>query len=117
MRVASAVEVDLQTVAEVGAAMELSASAQRFELTREERGDAVDCGLVVAGRFDFDEFANRVDDLVLMLREIAQAIGPLRAEAEPLLISLLSCWHNSSRGLVLAVRRECNAVQYNLQAD
>ena len=56
-------EVDLQTVAEVVAAMEMGASAQGFELGREEGGNAVDCWLVVAGGFDFDEIANGVDDL------------------------------------------------------
>ena len=69
-------EVDLQTVAKVEAAMEVSASAQGFELWGEEGGDAVDCGLVVARGFDFDELANRVDYLVSMFRETAEAIGP-----------------------------------------
>ena len=103
-------EVNLQTVAEIVAAMELRASAERFELGREECGDAVDRWLVVAGGFDLDEFANRFDYLGLMFREIAQAIGPR---------GLRFCWlfpgHNSL--CWIATRRECNAVQYNLQAD
>ena len=84
-------EIDLQTVAEVGAAMELRASAQSLEPGRDVGGNAADGRLVVAGRFDFDEIANRVDDLVLMFREISQAIGPCWAESELPLTSLLSC--------------------------
>jgi len=56
--------------------MELNASAERFELGSQERGDAVDGLLVVAGGLDFDELTNRLDYLALMIREIAQAIGP-----------------------------------------
>ena len=94
--------------------MELSSSAERFEPGRQECGDAVDRVLVVAGGFDFDEFANRVDYLVLMIREIAQALVPRG------LGSSRFCWpftRHDSLSRVELLRQECNAVQYNLQAD
>jgi RNase P/RNase MRP subunit p29 len=69
-------EVDLQTVAKVVAAVESSSSAKHFELGREECGDVVDRWFVVAGGLNLDEFANRVNDSVLMFREAAQAVVP-----------------------------------------
>ena len=46
--------------------MEMRTSAESFKLGCEDVGDAVDSLLVIAGGFDFDEIANRGDDLVLM---------------------------------------------------
>ena len=67
-------EVDLQAVAKIIAAMELSSPTKRFELGREETGNAVDCFFVVAGGFDLDQFADGLHNLVLTLREIEQSL-------------------------------------------
>jgi len=69
-------EVDLQTVAEFVAAVELGSSTECCKFGGEERGYAVDRLLIVAGGLDFDELANVFDYLVLMFREITQSIGP-----------------------------------------
>jgi len=90
-----AAELDLQTVAEVVAAMELSSSSKGFKLGREERGDAVDRLPVVAGGFDLDELANRLDHLVLMLREMAQAIGPRGLRSNRCCFCCFLARHNS----------------------
>ncbi len=54
--------------------MELSPPAERFKFGSEETGNAVDGFLVVAGGFDFDQCAHRVNYPVLTLREVAQSI-------------------------------------------
>ena len=90
-----ALEVDLQTVAEVVAAMELRSSSQAFKLGREECGYAVDRLLVVTGGFDFDELANRLDHPVLMFREMAQAIGPGGLRGNPCCFGCFLVRHNS----------------------
>jgi hypothetical protein len=64
-------EVDLQTVAEIGAAMEFGPPAERFESVSEERGDSVDRSLVVAWGFKLHQFADCLDDLVLTLFKVA----------------------------------------------
>ena len=70
-------EIDLEMVAEIGGVMEFGLVRQALaNFAATASGNAIDRGFVVAGRFDLDELANRRDDLVLMLREIAQAIGP-----------------------------------------
>jgi len=51
-------------------------STERLKLRCEERSDAVDRRLVVAGGFDFDKFTDRIDDPVLMFRKTAQSISP-----------------------------------------
>src|SRR5271166_288336 len=75
-RKAIAVEVDLQTVAEIGTAMEASSSAEGFELLRQNGGNSVDRWLVVAGRFDFYQRPDGLDNLVLTLFEVAQPVRP-----------------------------------------
>ncbi len=105
-------KVDLQTVSEIVAAMELSASAERFEFLREERGYAVDGWLVVAGRFDFHELARGFDNLALALFEVVQAIKPCATRCR-------HCYFlsgHTSLSLLFRLRLECDAVQYNLQA-
>jgi len=69
-------EVDLQAVAEIDAAMEFGPSAQRFKPSREERRDPVDRWLVVAGGFNFHQFADGLEHLVLTLFEVPQAVSP-----------------------------------------
>jgi hypothetical protein len=59
-------EIDLQTISEFKAAMQLNSSAERFKPTGEKRRDPVDGLLIVAGRLDLDEFTNGSDQTVLM---------------------------------------------------
>jgi hypothetical protein len=56
--------------------MDERASADCFEASGEKCAHAIGCGLVVAGRFYFDKFANRLDDLILAGLEVSQALGP-----------------------------------------
>src|SRR5258708_7277029 len=52
-------EIDLQVIAEVIAVVKMNASAERLKFGCEKASYAVDCLLVVAGGFDFDELTNR----------------------------------------------------------
>ena len=69
-------EIDLQAVGEVFGGMDAGASADSFESSGEEGAHAVGGGLVVAGGFDLDEFADGLDDLLPAGFEVAQALGP-----------------------------------------
>ena len=77
-------EIDLQAVGVVFGAMDTSASAYGFEAAGEEGAHAVGGGLVVAGRFDLDEFADGLDDLLLAGFKVAEAFGPDRVGLERL---------------------------------
>jgi hypothetical protein len=68
-------EVNLQTIAEVIARMQLNSSAKRFKPAREELRNAIDCLLVVARGFNLDQFANGSNHAISMLFEVAQAVS------------------------------------------
>ena len=69
-------EIDLEAVGVVVGVVDAGVSADGFEASGEEGAHAVGGGLVVAGRFDFDELADGLDDLFLARFEVAQALGP-----------------------------------------
>ena len=75
-------EIDLHAVGEVVGVVDARAAADGFEASGEERAHAVGGGLVVAGRFDLDELADGLDDLLLARFEVAQAFGPDRVGLE-----------------------------------
>src|SRR6202034_3026861 len=69
-------KIDLHAVGKVVGAVHARASAERLETRRQQRSHAVGSQLVVAGRFDRDEFANRLDQRFPTRFEIAQAFAP-----------------------------------------
>ena len=72
-------EIDLQMIAEIGGTMDTDLSAERGELLRDGLGQTIHCGLFVAGRFDFDQLADRRDDLLASFLEIGEAALGFRA--------------------------------------
>lgn len=71
-----AFEVDLEVIAEVGDAVEFGMSGECFEASGKHGGDLVARRLVVAGRFQFDQLANGIDDGIAAGLEILEtALG------------------------------------------
>ena len=69
-------KIDLEVVAEVVGADECGRFRRCFEFVRQGCAHAVGGGLVVAGRFDLDEFADRLDEGGLAGFEVVQAFEP-----------------------------------------
>jgi hypothetical protein len=67
-------EIDLKVVAEFFPAMEMGTSAQQREPLSEMGTHAVGGGFVVAGRFDFNEFANGLEEFVLAGFEVLETV-------------------------------------------
>ncbi len=67
----------MQVVAEIGGGVEAGASAEGFEALGEEAAHAVGGGLIVAGGFDLDEFADGADESGLFGFEVAETVGPV----------------------------------------
>ena len=83
-RLVASGEIDLDAVGVVFGVVDTRAAAHGFEAAGEERAHAVGGGLVVAGRFDLDELADGLDNLLLAGFEIAEAFGPDRVGLERL---------------------------------
>src|SRR5581483_10107227 len=66
-------KINLQMIAKFCGLMKLRMSAETFEATGQERTQAIDGLLVIAGRFDFDQLANGLDHLLAALFEKLQA--------------------------------------------
>ena len=66
-------EVRLQVIAEVFCLVNPDLAAELGKFLGNRLGDAVDSGLVVAGRFDFDQLADGRYDFVAALVEIGKA--------------------------------------------
>jgi hypothetical protein len=69
----SAGKIDLQVIPEILCPMNLHRAPERREFLRNGRADVIDCGFVIAGRLDFDQFANGGNYLVPALAEIGKA--------------------------------------------
>lgn len=69
-------KIDLHAIGEIGGAMDARFSAERFEVAGEHGAHAVAGELVVAGGFDFDEFANGFDEGILARFEVMQVFRP-----------------------------------------
>jgi hypothetical protein len=83
-RLVASGEINLDAVGVVTGLVDAGAAAYGFEAAGEERSHAVGGGLVVTGRFDLDELADGLDNLLLADLEIAQAFGPDRVGLERL---------------------------------
>ncbi len=69
-------EIDLKTVSEDFSGVETRAASNGFEGPRQKSAHAVDGFLVVAGRFDFDKRADRLNQCILPRFEIFQPLIP-----------------------------------------
>jgi hypothetical protein len=67
-------EIDLEVVSEIFGAMQLRVATDEGKLLRDKSAHAVGGGFVVAGRFDFDEFANGLKECVLAGLEVVETI-------------------------------------------
>jgi hypothetical protein len=75
-------KINLHAVGEILSAVYERSTADRLETSGKEGAHAVCRGLVIAGRFDFDKFADGLDDLILASFEVAQPLGPNRVRRE-----------------------------------
>src|SRR5579862_5426173 len=69
-------KVDLNIVGVFLGAMDASTSAESFEFRSKQRAHAIPGNFVIAGRFDFDEFSDRVDHCLLAQFEVAETVAP-----------------------------------------
>jgi len=73
-------KVYLQMIAKICNLMEFGVAAESFEASGEESAELVHRSLVAAGRFDFDELGDGLDEGVFFLFEPVKALGGARIE-------------------------------------
>ena len=78
-RLSRKVEVDLQVIAGVVRWVGSRFAAELGKFMRDDFRNAIHGGFVVAGRFDFDQFADGRDNLVAALVEIGKTALRFRA--------------------------------------
>lgn len=85
-------EIDLQVVAELFRAVKPDVSAEIVESPRQNRAQAIDRLLCVAGRFDFHQLLDGLNHVVLVLCEMVQGVllhDQCRGSGTPVLWSRL----------------------------
>jgi hypothetical protein len=72
--VAGSGEIDLEVVAEIFGAVQMRAATDQGELFGEKSAYTIGGGFVVAGRFDFDKFADGLEECVLAGFEVVETV-------------------------------------------